>query len=123
MQNANKETSLFLEGYLLVNKLSEIIGNERYKERLALINEFVPKLEAYFKEEGSRGSTLDTAMRKVLECDEDKPTHTSLIAMSCIMTSVLKEVFSSPPPCPSSPRKQLFIRQKAVPPEKMKQLI
>lgn len=97
MQNANKETSLFLEGYLLVNKLSEIIGNDRYKERLALINEFVPKLEAYFKEEGSRGSTLDTAMRKVLECDEDKPTHTSLIAMSCIMTSVLKEVFSNPP--------------------------
>ena len=88
---AQEEANLFREGNSLVHKLSKTIGSERFRERLALIKEFVPKLEAFL--ERGKGSLLDFKLRKAMHCDDHITTREALASSWAHMQELLADVF------------------------------
>ena len=94
--HAEQEAKLFQEGNCLLHKLTRIIGPEKFQERLSLIREFVPKLEA-FLEPGTSG-LLDSTLRKAMECDDHISTREALAASWGHMQGLLADVFSKLPP-------------------------
>jgi hypothetical protein len=94
--DTDEEASLFREGNSLVDKLSKITTPEKFRERLALIREFVPKLEAFL--EPGKGGLLDTTLRKAMECDDHITTREALAASWGHMQGLLRDVFSKPTP-------------------------
>ena len=94
--DTDEEASLFREGNSLIDKLSKITAPEKFRERLALIREFVPKLEAFL--EAGKGGLLDSTLRKAMECDDDVTTRQALQLSWPNIQTLLRDVFSKPPP-------------------------
>jgi hypothetical protein len=94
--HAEQEAKLFQEGNCLLHKLTRIIGPEKFQERLSLIREFVPKLEAFL--EPGTGGLLDSTLRKAMECDDHISTREALAASWGHMQGLLADVFSKLPP-------------------------
>ncbi len=94
--HTEQEAKLFQEGNCLLHKLTKIIGPEKFQERLSLIREFVPKLEAFL--EPGTGGLLDSMLRKAMECDDHISTREALAASWGHMQGLLADVFSKLPP-------------------------
>ena len=94
--DVKEEASLFREGNSLLHKLTKIIGPEKFRERLALIREFVPKLEAFL--ERSKGGLLDSTLRKAMQCDDHVTTREALASSWGHIQGLLADVFSKIPP-------------------------
>jgi hypothetical protein len=94
--DVKEEANLFREGNSLLHKLTKIIGPEKFRERLALIREFVPKLEAFL--ERSKGGLLDSTLRKAMQCDDHVTTRQALASSWGHIQGLLADVFSKIPP-------------------------
>jgi hypothetical protein len=94
--HSEQEAKLFQEGNCLLHKLTKIIGPDKFQERLTLIREFVPKLEAFL--EPGTGGLLDSTLRKAMECDDHISTREALAASWGHMQGLLADVFSKLPP-------------------------
>jgi hypothetical protein len=109
---AQEEASLFREGNSLLHKLSSIIGSERFRERLALIREFVTKLEAFL--ERGKGGLLDSTLRKAMQCDDNITTREALASSWTNMQGLLADVFCKlPPEVTASPLNSLLAAEEA----------
>jgi hypothetical protein len=93
--HTEQEAKLFQEGNSLLHKLTTIIGPEKFRERLTLIREFVPKLEAFL--ESGTGGLLDSTLRKAMQCDDGVSTREALAASWGHMQGLLTDVFSKLP--------------------------
>ena len=93
--HTEQEAKLFQEGNSLLHKLTTIIGPEKFRERLTLIREFVPKLEAFL--EPGTGGLLDSTLRKAMQCDDGVSTREALAASWGHMQGLLADVFSKLP--------------------------
>lgn len=109
---AQEEASLFREGNSLLHKLSKTIGSERFRERLALIREFVTKLEAFL--ERGKGGLLDSTLRKAMQCDDNITTREALASSWTNMQGLLADVFCKlPPEVTASPLNSLLAAEEA----------